>query len=80
MELNGLLVFILLTIALTTGLVGVNKGAPYKNICLIRKSNSFVAAINVILDLMIVRLSPKNARIAFNKIVLSRSQFPRLMQ
>ena len=46
------------------GLVGVNIGAPYKAIGFINESNNVTAALNVIFDRIIVRLSPKNARIA----------------
>ena len=63
---KGLLVFILLTIVLTMGLVGVNIGAPYKAIDFIKESNNVAAALNVIFERIIVRLSPKNARIAFD--------------
>ena len=60
------MIFILLTIVLTVGLVGVNIGAPYKAIGFIKESNNVGVALNVIFDRIIVRLSPKNARIAFN--------------
>ena len=45
---KGLLIFILLTIVLTVGLVGVNIGAPYKAIGFIKESNNVAAALNVI--------------------------------
>ena len=48
-------------------LVGVKMGAPYKTIGLIKESNNVADALNEIFDLMIiVLLSPKKARNAFN--------------
>ena len=62
---KGLLVFILLTIVLTMGLVGVNIGAPYKAIDFIKESNNVAAALNVIFERIIVRLSPKKCSHCF---------------
>ena len=48
------MVFILLTIVLTMGLVGVNIGAPYKAIGFIKELNNVAAALNLIFDRMCV--------------------------
>ena len=63
---KGLLVFILLTIVLTMGLVGVNIGAPYKAIGFIKESNNVAAALNVIFLPNYCAFKSKNARIAFD--------------
>ena len=44
----------------------MNIGAPYKAIGFIKESNNVAADLTDIFDRIIVRLSPKNARIAFN--------------
>ena len=61
---KGLLVFILLTIVLTMGLVGVNIGAQYKAISFIKESNNVAAALNVIFDQLYFAFKSKNACIA----------------